>query len=83
MQVHIIIYIRTPACARWYVYTGVNIYNWKFEKRNEKKPSPFTSHHLNLKIAFTLKTYYEDQNWSSIKASFGLNRRQDGHIRGG
>ena len=25
------------------------------------------SHHLNLKIAFTLKTYYEDQNWSSIK----------------
>ena len=25
MQVHIIIYIRDPACARWYAYTGINI----------------------------------------------------------
>ena len=25
MQVHIIIYIRTPACVRWYAYTGINI----------------------------------------------------------
>ena len=25
MQVHIIIYIRDPACARWYTYTGINI----------------------------------------------------------
>ena len=51
MQVHIIIYIRTPACARWYVYTGVNIYNWKFEKRNEKKT--VTLHPININIWHT------------------------------
>ena len=42
------------------------------DKTTKNHPSPpFTSHHLNLKIAFTLKTYYEDQNWSSMKTKTG------------
>ena len=80
MQVHIIIYIRTPACARWYAYTTHKhnmIGNLKGETRKTRHPSPpFTSHHLNLKIAFTLKTYYEDQNWSSIKTKSSRLLRQ-------
>ncbi len=41
MQVHIIIYIRTPVCARWYAYTGINIIiigNLKSETRKTRKP---------------------------------------------
>ena len=41
MQVHIIIYIRAPACVRWYAYTGINIYmigNLKSETRKARKP---------------------------------------------
>lgn len=43
-----------------YRHSG-NCYRYrKFEKRNEKSPSPpFTTLHLNLKDAFSLKTYYE------------------------
>ena len=38
MQVHIIIYIRTPACARWYAHTGHNmIGNLKSETRKTRK----------------------------------------------
>jgi len=40
MQVHIIIYIRTPACVRWYAYTGINIDmigNLKSETRKTRK----------------------------------------------
>ena len=40
MQVHIIIYIRTPAPAHWYTYTGINIYmigNLKSETRKARK----------------------------------------------
>ena len=40
MQVHIIIYIRTPVCARWYAYTGINIIiigNLKSETRKTRK----------------------------------------------
>ena len=35
MQVHIIIYIRTPACARQYAYTGINIHIIENLKANE------------------------------------------------
>ena len=41
MQVHIIIYIRTHACSRWYAYTGTNINmieNLKSETRKNRKP---------------------------------------------
>ena len=40
MQVHIIIYIRTPAPAHWYTYTGINIDmigNLKSETRKTRK----------------------------------------------
>ena len=40
MQVHIIIYIRTPACARWYAYTTHKhniIGNLKGETRKTRK----------------------------------------------
>ena len=41
MQVNIIIYIRTPACARWYAYTTHKhniIGNLKSETRKNRKP---------------------------------------------
>ena len=40
MQVHIIIYIRAPAPAHWYTYTGININmigNLKSETRKTRK----------------------------------------------
>ena len=48
MQVHIIIYIRTPACARWYAYTSINniIENLKSETRK-------TLHPININIWHT------------------------------
>ena len=49
MQVHIIIYIRTPACARWYAYTSINIYiieNLKSETRKTLHPSPYQYKYL-------------------------------------
>ena len=50
--------------------------NLKSETRKALHPSPpFTTLHLNLKDAFSLKTYYEGLNWSPIKVSSGLNRR--------
>ena len=49
MQVHIIIYIRAPVCARWYAYTGTNIkYDWnlKSETRKTRHPSPYQYKYL-------------------------------------
>ena len=49
MQVHIIIYIRTPAPAHWYAYTGININmigNLKSETRKPRHPSPYQYKYL-------------------------------------
>ena len=49
MQVHIIIYIRTPACARWYAYTTHKhnmIGNLKGETRKNRHPSPYQYKYL-------------------------------------
>ena len=49
MQVHIIIYIRTLVCARWYAYTSINIYiieNLKSETRKTRHPSPYQYKYL-------------------------------------
>ena len=48
MQVHIIIYIRAPACARWYAYTSINniIENLKSETRKTLHPSPYQYKYL-------------------------------------
>ena len=49
MQVHIIIYIRIPAPAHWYAYTGININmigNLKSETRKTLHPSPYQYKYL-------------------------------------
>ena len=51
MQVHIIIYIRTPACVRWYAYTGINIDMIEDLKSETRKP--VTLHPININIWHT------------------------------
>ena len=49
--------IMTKENNEWQEISGIQTV---IDKATKNHPSPpFTSHHLNLKIAFTLKTYYE------------------------
>ena len=74
MQVHIIIYIRDPACARWYAYTGININI--IENLKAKREKPFTALHLNLKDAFIQNPFYKEMLRFSIRYRNRLIFRQ-------
>ena len=74
MQVHIIIYIRTPACARL-----VCIHRHKhniIENLKAKREKPFTALHLNLKDAFIQNPFYKEMLRFSIRYRNRLIFRQ-------